>query len=102
MKSERAPDVLIVGGGIIGLTTAYFLARAGVRVAVLDKGGLGQESSWAGAGILSPGNPKRAGTALGQMRARGAALFAELSAELREQTGIDNGYQCCGGLEIHR
>lgn len=97
-----SPDVLIIGGGVIGLTTAYFLARDGVRVTVVDQGDLGQESSWAGAGIISPGNPKRARSPLGQLRARSAALFPELSAELREATGLDNGYLRCGGLELRR
>jgi glycine oxidase len=97
-----SPDVLILGGGVIGLTTAYFLARDGVRVTVVDKGDFGQESSWAGAGIISPGNPKRARTAIGQLRARSAAMFPELSAELHERTGIDNGYWRCGGLELRR
>jgi glycine oxidase len=36
------PDVLIIGGGVIGLTTAYFLARDGVRVGVIDQGDLGR------------------------------------------------------------
>ena len=54
-------DVLILGGGVIGLTTAYFLAREGVRVAVIDKGDFGREASWAGAGIIPPaGEPRRA------------------------------------------
>ena len=95
-------DILIIGGGVIGLTTAYFLAREGIRVTVVDKGDLGQESSWAGAGILPGGNPKRAHTPLGQLRARSVSLFPELSAELRERTGIDNGYVCSGGLELRR
>jgi glycine oxidase len=95
-------DVLIIGGGVIGLTTAYFLAREGVRVAVLDKGELGQESSWAGAGILPGANPKRARSPLGKFRALSISLFPELSAELRERTAIDNGYLRCGGLELRR
>jgi glycine oxidase len=94
------PDVLILGGGVIGLSAAYFLAREGVRVAVLDKGDFGQEASWAGAGILPPGNPLQARTPLDQLRAHSAALFPTLSAELRERTGIDNGYLRCGGLEL--
>ncbi len=97
-----SPDVLIIGGGVIGLTTAYFLARDGVRVTVVDQGDLGQESSWAGAGIISPGNPNRARSPLGQLRARSAELFPELSHELREGTGLDNGYLRCGGLELRR
>jgi glycine oxidase len=98
----ECPDVLVIGGGVIGLTTAYYLAREGVRVSVLDQGNLGQESSWAGAGIISPGNPKRARSASGRLRALSTALFPKLSAELRELTGIDNGYRRCGGLELRR
>lgn len=98
----NSADVLILGGGVIGLSTAYFLAREGVRVAVLDKGDFGRESSWAGAGILPAGNPKRAKSALGRLRAHSIALFPDISAELRERTGIDNGYVRCGGLELRR
>jgi glycine oxidase len=94
------PDVLVIGGGVIGLTTAYFLAREGIRVAIVDKGDLGQEASWAGAGILPPGNPERARSAVAQLRAHSAKLFPLLSSELREHTGIDNGYLRSGGLEF--
>src|ERR1700737_781036 len=94
------PDVLIIGGGVIGLTTAYFLSREGVAVEVIDKGDFGQEASWAGAGILPPGNPARARTPFDQLRAHSAALYPRLSEELRERTGIDNGYVRCGGLEF--
>jgi glycine oxidase len=94
------PDVLIVGGGIIGLTTAYFLGREGARVTVVDKGDLGQEASWAGAGILSPGNVAGARTPRELLRAHSIALLPGLSAELRERTGVDNGYLRCGGLEL--
>ncbi|HYT93023.1 MAG TPA: glycine oxidase ThiO [Gemmataceae bacterium] len=97
--TER-PDILILGGGVIGLTTAYFLAREGAGVAILDKGDFGQEASWAGAGILPPGNPAHARTPFDQLRAHSAALFPILSAELRERTGVDNGYLRCGGLEF--
>ncbi len=97
--TERA-DILIVGGGVIGLTTAYFLGREGARVVVIDRGDPGQEASWAGAGILPPGNPAAASTPFDQLRAHGAALFPTLSAELRDRTGVDNGYRQCGGLEF--
>lgn len=97
---SEPPDVLVIGGGVIGLTAAYFLARDGVRVEVVDQGDFGQEASWAGAGILPPGNPDHARTPFDQLRAHSAALFPTLSAELRERTGIDNGYVRCGGLEL--
>jgi glycine oxidase len=94
------PDVLILGGGVIGLSTAWFLAEAGVRVAIVDKGDFGQEASWAGAGILSPVHPEHTPTALDQLRAHSWELIPLLSRKLREQTGIDNGYLVCGGLEL--
>src|SRR5438093_3429877 len=97
---EPPSDLAIIGGGVICLTTAYFLAREGVRVIVVDKGDFGQEASWAGAGILPPGNPASARTPFDQLRAHSVSLFPALSAELRERTGIDNGYVRCGGLEF--
>ena len=49
MMSE-AHDVVIVGGGVIGLSIAYALAREGIVPTVLDRRDLGREASWAGAG----------------------------------------------------
>ncbi|MBV8231738.1 MAG: FAD-dependent oxidoreductase, partial [Planctomycetaceae bacterium] len=47
-------DVIIVGGGVIGLSIAYVLAREGVAATVLDRRELGREASWAGAGLIAP------------------------------------------------
>jgi len=93
-------DVLILGGGVIGLTTAYFLAGEGARVAVLDKGDFGKEASWAGAGIIPPGDSRLARTPIDRLRALSAEMYPDLSRRLREQTGIDNGYHVCGALEL--
>lgn len=99
------PDVLVIGGGVIGLTTAYFLARDGIRVQVVDQGDFGKEASWAGAGILPPALP--VGPQLtdlhpyDQLRALSAELFPKLSAELCDRTGLDNGHLRCGGLEFN-
>lgn len=43
--NDTAAEVIIIGGGIVGLSTAYFLARRGRRVILLDKGRLGSEQS---------------------------------------------------------
>jgi len=96
----RTPDILVVGGGIIGLTAAYFLAKAGKTVEVLDRGELGKAASWAGAGILPPGNPARAATPIERLRAASVSRFAQFSTELRELTGLDNGYFKCQGIEF--
>src|SRR5262245_55721593 len=101
MPSGRSTaDVLIIGGGGIGLSTALALARDGARVALLDRQDFGRESSWAGAGIISPGNPDRAATPYDRLRAISSVTYPSLTAELRESTDIDPGYRCTGGLEF--
>lgn len=49
------PHVAVVGAGIVGLSTAWFLQEHGVRVSVLDRSGVAAGSSWGNAGWLSPG-----------------------------------------------
>jgi glycine oxidase len=96
----RDTDVLVIGGGIIGLTAAYFLAREGLRVTVIDQADLGQEASWAGAGIVPPGAPAAAQQPYEKLRALSTTLLPSLVQELRERTGVDGGYWRCGGLEF--
>src|SRR5712692_8863514 len=95
------PDVLIIGGGVIGLTAAYFLVREGIGVELVDQGDFGQEASWAGAGIIPPGDPAKARTPFEQLRAHSFAIFPRLSEELKKETGIDNGFLQSGGLVFH-
>lgn len=96
----QANDVVIIGGGVIGLTTAYFLAKDGGRVAIIERGAVGKEASWAGAGIIPPSSRTAARTPFDRLRAIGHDFFPALSAELSQRTGIDNGYWVCGGLEL--
>ena len=50
----KAPDVLIVGAGIVGLASAYYLTRAGYSVTVIDKGHVANGASWGNAGLIVP------------------------------------------------
>jgi len=93
------PDVFIVGGGIIGLTTAYGLAKRGIAVAVADRGEMGREASWAGAGIIPPQSNILPANPFDRLRAYSVSLFPALSEELKVRTGIDNEYHHCGGIE---
>ena len=93
-------DCLILGGGAIGLSLAYELAGHGLKVHVLDRATPGQEASWAGAGILPPGNLAAAKTADDQLAGLAYELHPRWSAQIREETGIDNGYRRCGGLYL--
>lgn len=87
-------QVLIVGGGVIGLLTALELSRAGCRVVVLDQAQHGQAASWAGGGILSPLYPWRYLPAVNRLANLAPMLYSTLAIELLEATGID--------IEIHR
>ncbi|MDB5339665.1 MAG: Glycine oxidase ThiO [Planctomycetaceae bacterium] len=100
MSAESVPDVVVVGGGVIGLSIAYFLSQRGATVTVLDQSQPGQEASWAGAGMLPPGNLERAQDAAARLRAFSHQRWRSFSAELRELTGIDNGYLESAGLEL--
>jgi D-amino-acid dehydrogenase len=48
-------DVAVIGAGMVGLSTAWFLQEAGVRVTVYDRGPVGAGASWGNAGWLTPG-----------------------------------------------
>ncbi len=93
-------DVVIIGGGVIGLSAAYELAGQGVAVRVLEQSQFGQEASWAGAGILPPCRLSESVTDEDRLRAESFALWPIWSQRLREETGIDNGFVNCGGVEL--
>jgi glycine oxidase len=93
-------DVIIVGGGVIGLSIAYVLAREGVRATVLDRRELGREASWAGAGMIPPHTERLSIHPTVELRSWSAVLYPEWSAALREETGIDNGYRRTGGVDV--
>ena len=93
-------DFLIVGGGVIGLSIAYELAGQGAAVTVIDQTQLGREASWAGAGMLPPGDPEHAADPYTMLRAVGHRMWQKLSEQLRGETGIDNGYRQSGCIEV--
>jgi D-amino-acid dehydrogenase len=53
-NSEKHFDVIVIGGGVIGLCSAWFLTQAGCRVAVLEKDEIGSGSSGENAGLIVP------------------------------------------------
>jgi glycine oxidase len=94
------PDFLIVGGGVIGLSTAWELGRAGASVEVIDRGPVGRESSWAGAGILFPLWPWDYAESVTAIAELGRLLYGKWVAELRESSGIDPQYRKTGLLAL--
>ena len=93
-------EVVIVGGGIVGLSVGYCLARAGVRVAILDRQELGRAASWAGAGMIPPYTERLTTNPTLELRSWSALLYPEWSASLFAETGIDNGFRRTGGVDV--
>jgi len=99
MKDSH-PDIVLIGAGVVGLTTALKLAERNVSVTLLDRQEVGREASWAGAGMLPPGNPVHATTPEARLRSYSHSLWPEFAEELVARTGIDIGYHICGAIEV--
>ena len=82
-------DVIIIGGGIIGMLTARELHQAGVDVLVIERGPLGGESSWAGGGIISPLYPWRYSPAVNRLAELSKQLYPGLAQQLQDESGVD-------------
>jgi len=124
----KSPDVLIVGGGVIGFATAYELAKRGVKVQLVDKDLPGRATSASAGGLWPVGEAVGLGcgviyqaTQAAKKKAAGQpveedahegvlpapfrdllvasnALFPALAAELHEKGGVDIEFRTGGGL----
>jgi len=90
---------MVIGGGVVGLTIARRLALDGLSVTLLERGVIGAEASWAGAGILAPLNPHRR-DAMFEFQQRSLGLYEPLCVELAAETGIDPEFDRCGELQL--
>lgn len=88
-NARKMLDILIVGGGIIGMLTARELSLAGMKVTIVEQGKAGHESSWAGGGIISPLYPWRYSTPVSALAQWGQAFYPELIEEIYSETGLD-------------
>ncbi|HLD66303.1 MAG TPA: glycine oxidase ThiO [Pseudomonas sp.] len=82
-------DVLVVGGGVVGLLTAKVLADAGQQVVLIERGRAGKEASWAGGGIVSPLYPWRYSPAVTALAHWSQDFYPHLAERLWAETGID-------------
>jgi glycine oxidase len=97
---DRAPDVVIVGGGLAGLTTAYYLARARVASVVVERDAIGSHASGFAYGGLSPLSGFGIPGPLAEISQDGMRLHRELRASLGEETGIDVDFRVRRALAL--
>ncbi|MGH7588577.1 MAG: glycine oxidase ThiO [Gemmatimonadota bacterium] len=112
MVLRATPDVVVVGGGLVGCLAARALARAGLTVRILERGpDLGQEASTAAAGMLSPQMEAaedllvevpgpESGKAMLELCLAARAGYADFVSGLEAETGLDVGYRADGTLVV--
>ncbi|MDQ2810958.1 MAG: FAD-dependent oxidoreductase [Actinomycetota bacterium] len=88
--------VVIIGGGVIGTSVAYHLARMGwTDVLLLEQGQLSCGTTWHAAGLVGQLRASQNGTRL-------VRYSMELYASLEQKTGLSAGFRRCGGVTVAR
>jgi glycine oxidase len=88
-RVARHPDVVVVGGGIIGLAVAREAARAGLAVRLLERGRPGCEASGAAAGMLSAQADAARDEPLLRLGLASRDLYPEFAGAVRDESGVD-------------
>jgi len=83
----RSWDVIVVGGGIIGLSLSIELHKRGASVLVVDKGEPGHEASRAAGGMLADCGDEMPGV-LEELAAASARMYPEFALELQDESGV--------------
>jgi glycine oxidase len=102
MPQQHTADVVVVGGGVIGLGVAWRAAKAGMTVTVVDRDP-GRGASWAAAGMLAPVTEVHYGERpLLQLNLAAAERWPSFAAEVEEAGGRPVGYRPGGTLAVAR
>ena len=91
--------IVVIGGGIIGLSTAWRLSQKGHEVIVLEKGKCGSGSTCASLGALIPYNPWRDDDMPNNQR-KSLWSYANFAKELIEASGIEIGFSRLGRFQV--
>src|SRR5205807_1840889 len=98
--AESSADIVIVGGGIAGMTTAYYLAKSGVPSLVVERDAIGSHASGFAYGGLSPLSGFGIPGPQAEIAMDGMRLHRELSKSLLEETGIDVDFRMRSSLAL--
>jgi D-amino-acid dehydrogenase len=99
MTGRDGFDAAVVGGGLLGMATAYHLVSAGARTLLVDRADEGRATD-AGAGILSPETNSRDPEAWYLLAMEAVEYYPTLMERLRAEQRGDTGYARCGKLVV--
>lgn len=99
-RTHAEPDIVVVGGGLMGASLAWGLARHGSRVCVLDEGDIALRASRANFALIWVQGKGLGFPAYTAWTKAAAAAWPRLAAELKSDTGIDVGLDQPGGFTV--
>ncbi len=92
--------IIIVGGGVIGLSIAYHLVEKGLRPIMLEKSSFAREASWAGAGFLDLRSASRVDSDFFSFCKMSYDLFPSWCEKLKKDSNVDPEYVRSGSLDL--
>lgn len=101
IDSLESPGVLIIGGGVIGLTIARALKKRGQpSVTVIEQDGFGREASWAAGGILAPQVEASGDDEFFRLACASRDMYPEFAEALAKESGIDVELETTGTMYV--
>ena len=98
---NKTADVVIVGGGVIGLTIARALRQGGVRdVVLIERGQVGKEASWAAGGILGPQIESDQADDFFRLACASRDMYAAFANALGAESGVEVELDLTGTLYL--
>ena len=98
--NRSGADVVVVGGGVVGLALARVLARRGAGVTLVERGACGAEASWAAGGMLAPQAEADASDPFFELACASRDAYPAFAAALLAETGVDIELERTGTLYL--